>query len=160
MRRSFAAALLAAGFILFCSRAPAQPATTAVTIHSHALNPRPDDICFSDNVASGVLEACAHHGIRVPEILTVVGNADLPFAGMLEVSLTTIRQPQALLGRRAVELLLKCMEKKRHSEQIVLPVELIVRESTGGPLPSAAAVPPASPQPVADFPVSDANTTR
>jgi LacI family transcriptional regulator len=97
-----------------------------------ALNPRPDAvICFSDHVALGVLEACAQHGIRVPEDLAVVGYADLPFARMLKVSLTTIRQPQALLGRRAVELLLKCMEKKKHSERIVLPVELIVRESTG-----------------------------
>jgi alpha-L-arabinofuranosidase len=37
MRRSFTT-LLAAGFTLFCSRAPAEPAATAVTIHSQALN--------------------------------------------------------------------------------------------------------------------------
>ena len=126
-----------------------------------ALNPRPDAvICFSDNVALGLLEACVHHGIRVPEDLAVVGYADLPFAGMLKVSLTTIRQPQALLGRRAVELLLKCMENKRHSEQIVLPVELIVRESTGKSQPSAARSQPGSMQPVAFSPVSDGNKNR
>ncbi|HZM06090.1 MAG TPA: LacI family DNA-binding transcriptional regulator [Candidatus Saccharimonadales bacterium] len=97
-----------------------------------ALNPRPDAvICFSDNVALGLLEACLEYGIRVSEELAVIGYADLPFAGMLKTSLTTIRQPQALLGQRAVELLLKCMENKGHSEQIVLPVELIIRESTG-----------------------------
>jgi LacI family transcriptional regulator len=126
-----------------------------------ALNPRPDAvICFSDNVALGVLEACMQCGIRVPEDLAVVGYADLPFAGMLKISLTTIRQPQALLGRRAVELLLKCMEKKRHSEHIVLPVELIVRESTGGPQPSVSGLPPMSMQPVASYPVSDGNKMR
>jgi LacI family transcriptional regulator len=125
-----------------------------------ALNPRPDGvICFSDNVALGVLEACAQHGIRVPEDLAVVGYADLPFAGMLKVSLTTIRQPQALLGRRAVELLLKCMEKKRHSERIVLPVELIVRESTGGRQPPASGGRPGCTQPVSLSPVLDKSRT-
>jgi LacI family transcriptional regulator len=92
---------------------------------------RPDAvICFSDNVALGLLEACIQHGIRVPQDLAVIGYADLQFAGMLKVSLTTVRQPKFLLGQRAVELLVKCMDKKKHSEQIVLPVELIVREST------------------------------
>lgn len=120
-----------------------------------ALKPRPDAvICFSDNVALGLLEACAQCGIRVPEDLAVVGYADLPFAGMLKISLTTIRQPQALLGRRAVELLLKCMEKKGHSEQIVLPVELIVRESTGMPQAPAAVCQTRSVQPVAFSPVA------
>jgi alpha-L-arabinofuranosidase len=38
MRKSFAAAFLAAGFTFFCSRAPAQPARMAVTIHSQSLN--------------------------------------------------------------------------------------------------------------------------
>jgi LacI family transcriptional regulator len=110
-----------------------------------ALNPRPDAvICFSDNVALGLLEACAYHGLRVPEDLAVVGYADLPFSGMLKVPLTTVRQPQALLGRRAVELLLTCMEKKGHSEQIILPVELIVRESSGRLQRSATTSSPAS----------------
>jgi LacI family transcriptional regulator len=115
-----------------------------------ALNPRPDAvICFSDNVALGLLEACAYHGVRVPQDLAVVGYADLPFSGMLKVPLTTIRQPHALLGQRAVELLLKCMENKGHSEQIVLPVELIVRESTVGIQPSVAGFRSSSVQPVA-----------
>ena len=64
MRKSLAAALLAAGFIFFCSRAPGQPAGLAVTIHSQAINRLPDAICLRDNVALGVLEAGAHHVIR------------------------------------------------------------------------------------------------
>jgi LacI family transcriptional regulator len=100
--------------------------------HLFTLKNRPDAvICFSDNVALGLLEACLHHGVRVPEDMAIIGYADLPFAGMLKVSLTTVRQPKSQLGQRAVELLLTCMEKKKHSEQIVLPVELVVRESTG-----------------------------
>jgi LacI family transcriptional regulator len=113
------------------------------------LSPRPDAvICFSDNVALGLLQACATHGIRVPEDLAVVGYADLPFSGMLKAPLTTVRQPQALLGRRAVELLLKCLQNRGHSEQIILPVELIVRESSGGIQPSTAGSRPDFVQPV------------
>jgi LacI family transcriptional regulator len=123
-----------------------------------ALNPRPDAvICFSDNVALGVLEACIHYGIRVPEDLAVVGYADLPFARMLKTPLTTIRQPHVLLGNCAVELLLKCMEKKGHSERIVVPVEFILRESTGGVPTSPAGFQRDSAQPVAIPPIQDAS---
>jgi len=38
MKKSFAAAFLAAGFTVLCSRAPAAPASTTVTIHSDPLN--------------------------------------------------------------------------------------------------------------------------
>jgi LacI family transcriptional regulator len=62
----------------------------------------------------------------------VVGYADLPHCGLLKVSLTTIRQPQAELGRQAAAMLLDCMQNGRPPRQVVLPVELVVRESTGG----------------------------
>jgi LacI family transcriptional regulator len=98
-----------------------------------ALNPRPDAVfCFSDLLAFGILEACGRQGIRVPQDLAVVGYADLPHSGMLKVALTTVRQPRALLGRRAAEVLLASIGKSGHSEQVTLPVELVIRESTGG----------------------------
>ena len=98
-----------------------------------ALEPRPEAVfCFSDRQAYGILEASGQHAIRVPQDLAVVGYADLPQSGLLKVTLTTIRQPGTMLGRRAAELLIAGMEKTGQSEQVVLPVELIVRESTGG----------------------------
>jgi LacI family transcriptional regulator len=98
-----------------------------------ALDPPPDAVfCFSDHLAFGVLEACSHRGLRVPEDLAIIGYADLPQSGLLKVSLTTIRQPAASLGRRAAELLIAGMKKTGQSEQVTLPVELIVRESTSG----------------------------
>jgi DNA-binding LacI/PurR family transcriptional regulator len=88
--------------------------------------------CFSDLLAFGILEACVRQGIRVPQDLAVVGYADLPHSGMLKVALTTVRQPRALLGRRAAEVLIASIGKSGHSEQVTLPVELVIRESTGG----------------------------
>jgi LacI family transcriptional regulator len=108
-----------------------------------ALSPAPDAVfCFSDLQAFGILKACAQHGVRVPEELAVVGYADLPQSEWLKVSLTTIRQPQAALGRRAAEMLLAAMNQPGYSEQVTLPVELVVRESTGGAALGAAAAPP------------------
>jgi LacI family repressor for deo operon, udp, cdd, tsx, nupC, and nupG len=51
---------------------------------------------------------------------------------MLKVALTTVRQPRALLGRRAAEMLIASIGKSGHSEQVTLPVELVIRESTNG----------------------------
>ena len=105
-----------------------------------ALDPRPDAVfCFSDLLAFGILEACGRQGIRVPQDLAVVGYADLPHSAILKVALTTVRQPRALLGRRAAEVLLASIGKSGHSEQVTLPVELVIRESTGGQ--SSPAVP-------------------
>ncbi len=96
-----------------------------------ALNPRPDAVfCFSDLVAFGILDACSRQGIRVPQDLAIMGYADLPHSGLLKIALTTVRQPRALLGRRAAEVLLASIGKRGHSEQVTLPVELVVREST------------------------------
>jgi LacI family repressor for deo operon, udp, cdd, tsx, nupC, and nupG len=54
---------------------------------------------------------------------------------MLKVALTTVRQPRALLGRRAAEVLIASIGKSGYSEQVTLPVELVIRESTGGQAP-------------------------
>jgi DNA-binding LacI/PurR family transcriptional regulator len=98
-----------------------------------AVTPRPDAVfCFSDRVAIGILEACRAQGVRVPDDLAVVGFADLPHAGLLKVGLTTVRQPRRQLGQRAAEILVACMEQGCTPEQVTLPVELIVRESTVG----------------------------
>jgi DNA-binding LacI/PurR family transcriptional regulator len=98
-----------------------------------ALSPRPNAVfCFSDNVAIGVMEACNDHGIRVPEDIAVVGYADLPQSRLLRIALTTVQQPQPLLGRHAAQMLLCCMEDRGQPQPIQLPVELMVRESTLG----------------------------
>ena len=98
-----------------------------------AMKPRPEAIfCFSDRVAMGVLEKCREQGIRVPGELAIVGYADLPQSGQLKIALTTVRQPRQALGQRAAEILLACMTGEGRPEQVVLPVELAVRESTVG----------------------------
>jgi DNA-binding LacI/PurR family transcriptional regulator len=68
----------------------------------------------------------------VPQDLSVIGYDDIELAEV--VGLTTMRQPLFQSGRRGMELLLEALrghpvEPRRE----VLPVELVVRGTTGPP---------------------------
>jgi len=99
-----------------------------------ALDEPPDALfCFSDMVAMGALEECLCRRIRVPGDLAIVGYADLDASRMLRVPLTTVRQPKRLLGQTAASLLLDLLgEGEADPIRRVLPVDLVIRESTAG----------------------------
>jgi LacI family repressor for deo operon, udp, cdd, tsx, nupC, and nupG len=101
---------------------------------SASLLSRPDRptaiVAASDEMAIGVRESARRLGLRVPEDLSLIGIDDYVLSGVL--GLTTVRQDVAGLGRAAAELLLKALlEDDRSADEIVLPTELVVRESTG-----------------------------
>lgn len=98
-----------------------------------ALPERPTAIfATSDTQAMGVLQAARELGLNVPEDLSVIGYDDIEVSEYL--CLTTVRQLLYESGQRGVELLLTIMTiptvKPVHE---VLPVELIVRETTAPP---------------------------
>jgi LacI family transcriptional regulator len=87
---------------------------------------------FNDKVAVGALAAAAQHGLRVPEDLSVVGFDDIDLAQATRPLLTTMRQPLQEMGRLAVSLLIRLMERQRlDALHVELATELIVRDSTG-----------------------------
>jgi LacI family transcriptional regulator len=90
--------------------------------------------CFNDVLAFGLLKAAAESGVRVPEDLSVIGFDDVSPAATTSPPLTTIRQPLALIGQRAVEMLIGIIEGRlpRDVREIVLP-ELVLRTSTAPP---------------------------
>jgi LacI family transcriptional regulator len=90
----------------------------------------------SDAMAVGALKAIRHAGLRVPDDIALVGFDDVPIAEAIEPALTTVRQPIERLGSMATELLLTLIEagsseEPRLVQRIVLPAELIVRQSCG-----------------------------
>lgn len=86
----------------------------------------------SDTKAVGVLDAARKKGIRVPEELSVVGYDDIRDAEFLE--LTTIKQPLFQAGKVGCETLLSLIEQPGLApEEILLPVELVVRKTTAPP---------------------------
>lgn len=86
----------------------------------------------SDLMAVGVLDAIEASGRRVPDDVAVVSCDDLSFAAHLRPPLTTVRVPLREAGAQAVELLLSRLSgEEREVQTVLLPVELIVRQSSG-----------------------------
>jgi LacI family transcriptional regulator len=70
----------------------------------------------------------------VPEELSVVGFDDSEQAWKVTPALTTVRQPLAEMGRMAVSLLVRLLEKRQvEGLRIELQTRLIVRDSTAAP---------------------------
>jgi DNA-binding LacI/PurR family transcriptional regulator len=84
-------------------------------------------VTFSDILALGVLDALAAHDLRPGHDVSVIGFDDIPEAA--HASLTTIRQPAARRGQLSGQLLLDPPTDPT-GRQIVLPTELVVRDST------------------------------
>jgi DNA-binding LacI/PurR family transcriptional regulator len=83
---------------------------------------------LSDVVALGVLDVLRSEGIEVPGRLSVCGFDDIPSAAA--AGLSTMRQPIAGKGRMVGELLL---DPDATPRQVLLPMELVVRSTTGPP---------------------------
>lgn len=78
----------------------------------------------------GMVEAQAR-GVRVPEDMSCVGIDDLELAAHMSPALTTIRLPTADLGHRCAVQVLTRLAGDPGEQKICLPLELIVRSSTG-----------------------------
>jgi LacI family transcriptional regulator len=103
-------------------------------IRDRSAGERPDAVfAANDLLAMGVLQALNMMGsLRVPQDIALIGYDDIDFASAAVVPLSSIRQPAALIGYTAVDLLLKEAASNGGStpEQVVFQPELVVRAST------------------------------
>lgn len=97
------------------------------------LEDRPTAIfATSDTLAIGVLEAAQQAGLAVPAELSVIGYDDIEIAEYLQ--LTTIRQSLFETGAEGIKLLLEEIESPPATPaQVLLPTELVRRETTAPP---------------------------
>jgi len=103
------------------------------SIVDRAPEDRPDAIfAANDLVAMGVLQALMMQArVRVPDDIALIGYDDIDFASAAVVPLSSIRQPSALMGQTAVEILLEeADDASTPPRQVVFKPELVVREST------------------------------
>ena len=89
-------------------------------------------VCDDDVLAAGLVVAAREAGVDVPGELSITGFDDLDLARLAEPPLTTVRTDPEGLGAAAFELLLARLEGRRPRSR-TLPVELVVRGSTGPP---------------------------
>ena len=81
----------------------------------------------------GALRAIEDLGLRIPEVVAVIGFDDFELAHVIRPRFTLVHQPTAELGRRAAEMLFHRLDGRGGPEprRLVLPIELVVRESCG-----------------------------
>ena len=97
----------------------------------HLAQPPTAIIAGNDLLALGVLRACRFLSIAVPGQVSVV-SVDDAIAGLATPSLTAVRQPTAAMGRRAAEMVMQRAGGYQGApRRELLPIELVVRESTG-----------------------------
>jgi LacI family transcriptional regulator len=110
------------------------------TLKVLALAEPPDAIfCASDRMAIGAMLACEEAGLEIPRDVAIVGFDDESYTTLVSPSLTTIRQDRIGVGTAAVEAVLQILDDPNaQPTSIVLPIELVIRESTD---PGAAGAP-------------------
>ncbi|MBI4674568.1 MAG: LacI family DNA-binding transcriptional regulator [Chloroflexi bacterium] len=92
----------------------------------------------SDAMALGAMRALREAGKRVPDDIALVGFDDMPFAAHTEPPLTTVRQPIHRAGFVATETLLALIAEGANApRRVILPTELVIRETCGAHRASA-----------------------
>jgi DNA-binding LacI/PurR family transcriptional regulator len=98
-------------------------------------------VCYDDKLAFALLDGLRSRGLDVPGDVAVVGYDGIPFAALSNPRLTTVATPTTEMGRLAAEALLGAVQTGRLPDPVVLPVELVVRESSVVSAPTAEGSP-------------------
>lgn len=85
----------------------------------------------NDLLALGAYDALAARGLSCPSDISVIGFNDMPYMDKVNPPMTTVRIPHYDIGAEAARLLLEVLEDpERHPRSLLLPLTLVVRDST------------------------------
>lgn len=88
----------------------------------------------NDLLALGCYDVLAERGLPCPEALSIVGFNDMPYIDKLRPPLTSVRIPHYEIGAEAARLLLDGLrDPHRHPRSVLMPLTLVVRQSTAPP---------------------------
>ena len=92
-------------------------------------------VAHNDLIAIGAMKAFLEWGLNIPGDVSVIGFDDIAAASYVQPPLTTIASPKREMGRAAIEMLLGLLKASEYvlPGTMKLPVELVVRGSTGPP---------------------------
>lgn len=86
--------------------------------------------CANDLIASGAMRAATEAGIKIPEDLSIIGYNNDQSTAFTNPPLTTVNVPSAKMGEFGARLISIYLQEKRvHPVNIVVPCELVIRES-------------------------------
>lgn len=86
-------------------------------------------IAGNDSEAIGIMRAIHETGLRIPEDISVIGMNDIPIAQYTFPPLTTVKFYSEFMGKTAVDLLKERFENRIISKKVIIPCQLVVRES-------------------------------
>jgi DNA-binding LacI/PurR family transcriptional regulator len=93
---------------------------------------RPTAIFASNNqLGIGAIQVIREAKLRIPDEIALVVFDDLDVFTLLDPPVTAIAQPASQMGRRAMQLVINCIERPNDCmpETVILPTKLIVRKS-------------------------------
>lgn len=87
-------------------------------------------MCSNDRAAILLMNALRAKGYRIPEDIGIVGFDDMEISTMVVPTLTTMHIAKKNMGMKAVQTLQwRLQNRKAKQEKIILPVEMVVRDS-------------------------------
>jgi DNA-binding LacI/PurR family transcriptional regulator len=108
--------------------------TYQATLQLIEMRPRPTAIfAANDERAISAIAALHDHALRVPQDMAIVSIDNISIAKMIRPGLTTVDVPKKRMAAYALQVLM--MQKQfqnRQAASVVVPVQLIVRDSCGG----------------------------
>ncbi|MEP0368229.1 MAG: LacI family DNA-binding transcriptional regulator [Cyclobacteriaceae bacterium] len=87
-------------------------------------------VCYNDDIAARDISSMQRAGINIPRQIAVTGFDNRSMCELIFPTLTTVNHSTAILGKKAVEILLAMLDSDDPVENIVIPAEIIVRESS------------------------------
>lgn len=91
-------------------------------------------LCSNDKAAILLCKALGQLGYSIPRDISIAGFDDIELSKMVIPRITTVHVYKELMGRTAMECLLKRMEfPKRKIEKVVMDIKIVERDSVGEP---------------------------
>jgi DNA-binding LacI/PurR family transcriptional regulator/signal transduction histidine kinase len=103
-------------------------------IYKRRLKPKVDFeavVASNDFMAISAMETLEQQNIRIPNEVAVVGFDNIEETTFVIPPLTTVRQPFYEQGKQAAETLLAIMAGEKPQAEVILPTQLVVRNSCG-----------------------------
>jgi LacI family transcriptional regulator len=90
-------------------------------------------------IALGVYEAAKELGLKIPDDIDLISFGDSDVGRVISPALSCVGQPAFEQGAKAVEVMLKMIEHPdvAQDQHLVLPTDLILRETCTGKIPGA-----------------------
>jgi len=97
-------------------------------------------VAYNDLMGLGLIDRLRQRGLRAPEDMSIASFDNVAVATMVWPKLTTVDFPRVQMGRACVDALLGIVLGRPHDTSHItdLPIELVVRQSTGVAHASAA----------------------